>query len=148
MKTKEELLALSPTDLIRYIMVAAYMDAGNESIDELDPEATDYQDEFDDMLMEAQNELLYSEGGEIGVKGLALRAKVVYANGGGEGGGDHVERVLSIIDEKDEAIYHLRITGFYSSYNGTDWDDEWEEVEPYEVTVTKYKKKKAKKKNG
>jgi hypothetical protein len=67
----------------------------------------------------------------------------VERSGGGEGEGEAVHRVVGIFDilevdleyEKDEwgnktkavmftseGVEYIRYTGFYSSYNGTDWD--------------------------
>lgn len=63
--------------------------------------------------------------------------KVVYAEGGGEGGGEHVERVFSV-NGTEGPVSYLRVTGYYQSYNGTDWNDDWELVEPRKVVVTQY----------
>lgn len=56
---------------------------------------------------------------------------------GGEGQGDHWESVKHF---KDHNIY-IKVTGFYSSYNGTDFYNEWDccsEVVPKEKTITVY----------
>lgn len=153
MKSREELLALKPVDLMKYILVAWYADQGNglgDFEDELEAAETadDREDVIGDWMSEALSEALYSDGDKLGVPGLSLYVQVVHSQGGGEGEGEYVERVFAVKDEKDEALHYLKITGYYSSYNGTDWDDKWEEVEPYEVTVIKYKKKKKAKKNG
>jgi hypothetical protein len=53
---------------------------------------------------------------------------------GGEGQGDHWHSVKYF---KDHDVY-IKVTGFYSSYNGTDfdgWDDSCEEVKPQTRTV-------------
>jgi len=60
----------------------------------------------------------------------------VTGEGGGEGGGEHVEIVFGVEDQL------FRKTGFYSSYDGTSWDGSLEEVEPYEKMVTFYRPKK------
>lgn len=152
MKSREELLAMTPVDMMKYILVAWYADQGN-GLGDLEDEienaesAEDLEDIMGDWMSEALSEALYSDGERLGVAGLSLYAQVVHSQGGGEGEGEYVERVFAVKDEKDEVLHYLKITGYYSSYNGTDWDDKWEEVEPYEVTVTKYKKKKVKK-NG
>jgi hypothetical protein len=44
-----------------------------------------------------------------------------------------------LVSYKDESIY-VRLTGRYSSYDGTEWDNEIEEVFPVEVMVTKFKR--------
>lgn len=54
---------------------------------------------------------------------------------GGEGDGDHWESVKYF---KDHNVY-IRTVGFYSSYNGTDFDNGYgEEVFPKEKTITVY----------
>ena len=68
--------------------------------------------------------------------GQAITLWLAHHVGGGEGEGEYVERVLGIkVDDKE---VFLRTTGFYSSYEGTDWSGEWEHVEPREVTVVRY----------
>lgn len=57
-----------------------------------------------------------------------------HQKGGCEGGGDYAERVFLF---KDHNIY-LKVTGFYSSYHGTDWEYDWTEVFPKEKTITVY----------
>lgn len=61
----------------------------------------------------------------------------VYSEGGGEGGGEHVERVFKISNSTGESMF-FRITGYYASYAGTEWNGDFEEVEPREVLVTQY----------
>jgi hypothetical protein len=64
--------------------------------------------------------------------------KQVYSEGGYEGGGDHAEVVVGI-SYGDEVLAHVRFTGFYNSYAGTEWDDSsLERVYPREVVVTQY----------
>lgn len=56
---------------------------------------------------------------------------------GGEGEGDHWHSVKHFVDH-DIYIY---VRGSYSSYNGTDFWDEWgacSEVRPQEKTITVY----------
>lgn len=57
---------------------------------------------------------------------------------GGEGQGDHWESVKHF---KDHGIY-IKVVGFYSSYNGTDFCGGWEsccsQVTPKEKTITIY----------
>ena len=69
-----------------------------------------------------------------------LDCEVVHEEGGGEGGGSHVEVVLKIT-EGNEARY-FRKTGYYASFKGTDWDsDPPTEVFPKQATVTQYEPK-------
>lgn len=152
MMSREELLALKPVDILKYIIVAWYANDSNALGDfETEMEEAETCDDREDIIGnwmdDAFSEALYSEGERLGVPALSLYVQLVHSLGGGEGDGEYVERVFAIKDEKDEVLHYLRITGYYSSYSGTDWDDKWVEVEPYEVVVTKYKKKKVNK-NG
>ncbi|QIN94164.1 hypothetical protein PP459_gp069 [Streptomyces phage Wakanda] len=58
--------------------------------------------------------------------------------GGSEGEGDHMAVVFRIGDQLFEK------TGYYNSWDSNDWEPDYylEEVEPYEVTVTRYRAKK------
>lgn len=58
--------------------------------------------------------------------------ETVYTEGGGEGGGEHVEIVFRIKD-KLFAVY-----GSYYSYDGTHWDDIWDFTEVKEVPAVAY----------
>lgn len=62
--------------------------------------------------------------------------RLAYSEGGGEGEGEYVERVLGIKVGQEEVF--LRTTGFYESYNGTEYSGEWVQVFPQEVTVVRY----------
>lgn len=58
--------------------------------------------------------------------------------GGGEGGGDYVQRVFSITNDNDEKEY-FAIEGYYSSWMGTDYDgSEFCKVKPQEEVVINY----------
>lgn len=62
----------------------------------------------------------------------------VYSVGGGEGSGESVIRVWSVSLDGD-ALAHIRVTGYYESYNGTEYnDDEADLVEPHNVVETRY----------
>lgn len=52
---------------------------------------------------------------------------------GGEGEGDYRAIVFSI----DSRLF--RMSGYYASHYGTEWDGDLEEVEAYEKTVTDYR---------
>lgn len=60
--------------------------------------------------------------------------ETVHSEGDCEGGGEHSEKVLYFAEHE---IY-IRITGFYSSYDGTDWYDEMSQVYPKKKTITVY----------
>lgn len=70
------------------------------------------------------------------IDGVTVQYKLVHSNGGGEGEGEHVERVLEF--KVGKQVTFLRTTGFYSSYNGTDWSEEWSVVYPRQVVITQY----------
>lgn len=51
-----------------------------------------------------------------------------------EGGGEYSMKVFHF---KDSNLF-VRVTGFYSSYNGCDWNDDWKQVFPKEKQITVY----------
>ena len=57
---------------------------------------------------------------------------IVDEEGDCEGGGDYSMVVRHF---KNLDVY-VRQTGFYSSYNGTDWNDDFTIVKPVEKTIT------------
>ena len=58
---------------------------------------------------------------------------------GGEGQGDEYWYIFTIIDEGGNKT-HLKVEGWYDSWNGTTWDNaDFDIVEPYEVKVTRWK---------
>lgn len=57
-------------------------------------------------------------------------------HGGGEGDGEERFIVIKVGDQL------FQYNGYYSSWDGTEWDETLRQVEPYEVTVTKYRVKK------
>lgn len=64
--------------------------------------------------------------------------EVVESEGGHEGEGEYVCRVYAVVNAKGESVLYVRQTGFYESYNGTEWDDTLVQVYPREVMVTQY----------
>ena len=48
--------------------------------------------------------------------------KMVHSVGGCEGGGENVERILKVTSPSSGNIAYIRATGWYSSYEGTEWD--------------------------
>ena len=80
------------------------------------------------------SEFVYEDYGKTNLKLGVI--EVVYKEGG-EGEGEHWERVFHFIDQD---IY-IKVTGLYTSYNGTSFDEGWdscEEVRPFEKIVTFY----------
>lgn len=113
--------------------------------------AVDDDDDDDDELSGSLlDDLAY---GDAQVEGLYIRT--VYEVGGGEGGGERVERVYEFVLNpeigKDKynrpqlvggtgtPLLYVRSTGYYSSDDGTTWDDEYERVYPHQVITTEYK---------
>ena len=74
---------------------------------------------------------------------------VVNSIGGGEGGGEHVERIISaykLIESTDDRIVFdtsdasfCKLTGFYSSYDGIAWDEDLRMVSPSLKTIVEFK---------
>lgn len=93
-------------------------------------------DEFEEEVMPSSWKPLEHPGADLN----GLRIDLVYSEGGGEGEGDHVERVFAIKNVDGSIISHFRLTGFYSSNYGTEWDEpsEVERVYPRQVMVTQY----------
>ena len=72
---------------------------------------------------------------------------------GGEGEGDHRHIVYAIVPEGQffnftqadgtgkipGAVDYVMFTGFYESYNGTTWDDEFHSVSPEQQTIIVYR---------
>lgn len=89
-----------------------------------------------DSLSEVDSMIGFSEE-TFDLHGEQITVEMVHSEGGHEGGGDHVERVIRMKVKGIE--FYIRFTGFYASYEGTDFDDgNIERVYPREVTVTQY----------
>ena len=80
---------------------------------------------------------LYMQESSFDLDGEWVHLRMAYSEGGGEGEGDYVERVIGVKVEGETEIF-LRTTGFYSSYEGTEWTGRWVQVFPQEVTVVRY----------
>lgn len=80
-----------------------------------------------------------------------VRAFLVYKIGGGEGEGENVVRVLAIAHKDSEvqphhstslikdAYCYVSLGGYYASYDGITWNDEWYFVSPQIVTDVDFK---------
>ena len=77
----------------------------------------------------------YSELGTDGYEltELEIRAYEVDREGGYEGGGEYMHLVFKVGNQ------YFRKTGEHNSWDANTWDGELEEVEPYEVTVVRYR---------
>ncbi len=63
------------------------------------------------------------------------KCDIIDEEGGHEGGGEYAHRVRFF---EDHNVY-IKLEGYYSSYNGTDfYDYDYEEVKPVERMVTFY----------
>ena len=61
---------------------------------------------------------------------------------GGEGLGDSMWKVFEIKNKQTDEVVNFRVSAWYDSWNGTEWTGEIEIVEPVEVTVIEWKRKK------
>lgn len=76
--------------------------------------------------------------GTLEIPGLGT-AKHIDGEHGGEGSGEHIWQVWQIGD--GESAQYFMKTGYYMSYDGSNWDGDLIEVEPFEKTVTDWKNK-------
>lgn len=88
---------------------------------------TDWEDD--------EAEFYYCVEGEAKLPSLGVTAHGV-DHYGGEGQGDSLWVVFRVGDQL------FRKSGYYNSWDGGYFDGDLEEVEPYEVTVTRYRPKK------
>ena len=88
--------------------------------------STDYDGYEDDF---------YNEVGSDGMllESLGKTAFGVDREGGYEGGGEYMHVVFQIDNQ------FFKVTVSYNSWDANEWDGELEEVEPYEVTVVRYR---------
>lgn len=63
--------------------------------------------------------------------------RVVDAQPGREGMGEHIYMVFEITDAKGDVKFYQK-TGYYASFDGSNWDGDFSEVEPTEKTMTVY----------
>lgn len=157
--TQAELLALlkkNPTSFVHVIVEQLARDEAQRLITEGADENTDWEDVYDDMggddlavINEAAGTLQYED----------ISFREVYSKGGGEGGGETVVRVWEVVvgakrkkptadekkwkaqaalDKSGEVVALIRGGGYYSSYEGTEWNDDVELVEAHQVITTKY----------
>lgn len=59
--------------------------------------------------------------------------------GGREGEGEYVSRIVAVFTEQNDCIGYVQVTGFYTSDEGTEWDTDFVEVEPYVKRVIDWK---------
>jgi hypothetical protein len=72
--------------------------------------------------------------------------KVTYVDGetGGEGSAEHIWQVWRVVTKAGDLdeVQYFKKTGYYASYDGSNWDGSLYEVEPFEKTVTDWRTKK------
>lgn len=91
---------------------------------------------FLEEIGESLNTFDYDGGPNETINGFELAS--VYSEGGTEGGGEHAEVVVGIFEGENDLAY-IRLTGYYCSYEGTEWhESSIEQVYPREVVVTQY----------
>src|SRR6266404_8450601 len=61
---------------------------------------------------------------------------------GGEGQGDHAHLVFRVhcLTDTEEWLKYYQVDGYYSSYEGTDWDGDLYQVTPRQKTITVFEK--------
>ena len=60
---------------------------------------------------------------------------------GGEGQGEEYWLVSRVLDKRTEEVFFIRFDGYYTSWDGTDWSENyWSIVKPTEVKVVQWKK--------
>lgn len=90
-----------------------------------------------EVLKEKLEDIQYFAYGVNKDIGLGPITEITEARNGGEGLWSNWNRVYYF---KDHDVY-IKVTGYYSSYNGTDFDEGWDccsEVRPEQKTITVY----------
>lgn len=102
----------------------------------------DYEQDGDELDEDESDEAREARETEIKKKIEELNLILVHETGGHEGGGESAERVFLHKDVSKNGVdkIYIRITGFYSSYEGTNWDEDIERVQPETVVATIYTK--------
>lgn len=80
--------------------------------------------------------LMWDRNLDVMLDGQRVQWKIVESEGGSEGEGEYVERILMFM-MGDQTTY-LKTTGSYDSWQGTEWSNDWKIVYPRSVSVTKY----------
>lgn len=82
------------------------------------------------------SELADCEHEPVAVEG-AGSVEVVHGETGGEGAAEHCEMVFKVT-AGDGTVRFFKKEGWYQSFNGTEWDGDFFEVEPALRTITVY----------
>jgi hypothetical protein len=72
------------------------------------------------------------------IEGLGT-ATILDSVGGGEGGGEHVHKIVRVTNPQGDHRFFQK-QGWYQSYDGTHWDGDLFEVRPVQRTVTVWEK--------
>lgn len=94
----------------------------------------DGQDE--PMSPDEWSEVAWGSGGRLHINGEDYTWKPV-KDIGGEGQGDYAAVIFAVDGPDGRRLF--RKEGYYSSYEGTDWDGNFAEVEAFERTITDYR---------
>lgn len=118
-----------------------------EAISKTDADAKAFINEFAQIVDPENDETEIDDAGDLqeftdavfqDEDGNSWSCELVDSEGGHEGGGDYAERVFAF-KCNENVVAHVRGTGFYSSYEGTEWDsNDLTFVNPREVMVIRY----------
>lgn len=111
-----ELATSNPTEFIDVFVKVAGVDKG------------DFEDSLYDYRTKTQR------------SAFGITLTVVHSIGGGEGGGETVVRVFAV-NADGKVVAYLKRRGFYSSYEGTEWNAEFTQTFPRYTLVVDYANK-------
>jgi len=84
-------------------------------------------------------ELIYKLDLDKSIEYEGLNITLVEEDGGCEGGGEHMSKVIEV--KYDDKLEYYKIDGSYSSWDDSDWNEEgWYRVYPHEKVIVEYRK--------
>lgn len=94
-----------------------------------------FKDEFEvDMNDYARDEIQY-----ISFENNNYKVRSEVDEYGGEGQGEERWNVSKVIDKRTNEVFFLQFSGFYNSWEGTDWsENDWSIVKPTIVEVIQW----------
>lgn len=95
-----------------------------------------FDDSDEPMSPDEWSEVAWGSGGRLHINGEDYTWKPV-KDIGGEGQGDYAAVIFAVDGPDGRRLF--RKEGYYSSYEGTDWDGNFAEVEAFERTITDYR---------
>lgn len=90
------------------------------------------------ILEAARDQVSASELVEGDFKVGPIKVQVVDREGGYEGGGEYMHAIFELT-HNGEVLGHVKMTGYYCSWNGSEWYPDLVRVYPHRVEVTVYK---------